>query len=75
MPAVTLADAPLATPLTIVGLPVGLARRLTRMGLREGTSFSVLRRSSGGGRVVAVAGSRVALGASVLRQVVVEVAR
>ena len=42
MTALTLADAPLATPLTIVGLPVGLARRLTRMGLREGTSFSVL---------------------------------
>ncbi|MEZ5129652.1 MAG: FeoA domain-containing protein [Micropruina glycogenica] len=51
---------------------LALARQLSRMGLRQGTSFEVVRRSSGGGRV-AVA-SRVALGGSVLRAVAVEVA-
>ena len=74
MTALTLADAPLATPLTVVHVPLALARQLSRMGLRQGTSFEVVRRSSGGGRVVAVAGSRVALGGSVLRAVAVEVA-
>lgn len=47
MTALTLADAPLATPVTVVHVPLALARQLSRMGLRQGTSFEVVRRSSG----------------------------
>ena len=74
MAALTLADAPLATPVTVVHVPPARARQFSRMGLRQGTSTELAPRRSGDGRVVAVAGSRVALGGSVLRAVAVEVA-
>lgn len=75
MSAFTLADAPLATPLTLAEVPSAHARHLSRLGLRPGAAFSVLRRSTGGGRIVSVAGSRVALGRALLRGVRVEAAR
>lgn len=36
-------------------------RRLAQLGLRAGAEFVVVMRTSGGGRVIAVAGSRIAL--------------
>lgn len=52
------APEPLETP----GASTGLGhRRLAQLGLRPGAEVRVVMRTSGGGRVVAVAGSRVAL--------------
>ena len=72
----TLADAPLGTPLTLVeaGAPPEVCRRLAALGLRLGAHLSVLHATAGGGRVVVVAGSRIALGRSVLRQLYAEAA-
>lgn len=75
MDVISLAEAPLATPLTLAGVPAEHAWRLSRLGLRPGAAFSVVRSSAGGGRIVAVAGSRVALGAALLAGVRAEVAR
>lgn len=46
-------------------------RRLVSMGLRAGARLSVLQRLAGGGRVVNVAGARVALGRSVVNGLLV----
>ena len=73
MTTLTLADAPLATPLTLSELPDRHALPLSRQGLRPGAVFTVVRRSTGGGRVVSVAGARVALGRSLLRGIRAEV--
>ena len=62
----TLAEAPLDTPLTVHSVPEEHSRHLSRLGLRRGAAFTVLRRSTGGGRIVAVDGARVALGAAML---------
>lgn len=75
MDVITVAEAPLATPLTLSTVPDEHAWRLSRLGLRRGVAFTVLRRSTGGGRIVSVAGSRVALGAALLTRLRVEVAR
>jgi ferrous iron transport protein A len=75
MDVITLAEAPLATPLTLSAVPDEHAWRLGRLGLRPGTAFCVLRASAGGGRIVSVAGARIALGAALLRGLVAEVAR
>ena len=75
MDVISLAEAPLATPLTLAAVPTEHAWRLGRLGLRPGAAFSVIRPSTGGGRIVAVAGSRVALGAVLLRGVRAEVTR
>lgn len=74
MSMVTLAQAPLRTSLVLAESGLSLERRLTAFGLRQGTDFMLLQRTAGGGRVALVGGSRIALGASVLRQVKVEVA-
>jgi ferrous iron transport protein A len=44
-----------------VGLPDSASRRLLELGVRVGATIEVHRRTSGGGIVVGVAGSRVAL--------------
>ncbi|MFT4296428.1 MAG: ferrous iron transport protein A [Micropruina sp.] len=75
MDVITLAEAPVATPLTLSAVPDEHAWRLSRLGLRPGTAFSVIRASAGGGRIVSVAGSRVALGSALLRGLLAEVAR
>ena len=72
MTLLTLADAPLATPLTLAGVPAGHALQLSRQGLRPGAAFSVVRRSTGGGRVVSSGGARVALGRPLLRGITAE---
>lgn len=72
-----LAEAPLGTPLTLVGAGVdaGVAHRLGALGLRVGSNFSLVGKTSGGGRVVLVAGSRIALGKTLLPQLRAEVNR
>jgi ferrous iron transport protein A len=65
---VGLDSAPLGIPLTLVQADIDAApaHRLASFGLRVGSGFSVLARTAGGGRVVLVAGSRVAVGRSLL---------
>ena len=64
-----LASAPLDTPLTLVAIDdaTGSRRRLATLGLREGASFRLLTRTIGGGRIVLVGGSRIALSRELLR--------
>jgi Fe2+ transport system protein FeoA len=65
---VPLAEAPLGTVLTLTEAAIepGSAHRLASFGLRVGSEFSVLSRTAGGGRVVLVSGSRVAVGKPLL---------
>lgn len=70
-PNVNLRHAPEHQPLTIAALEPGSddeRRRMRHLGLREGAQIEVLRRTTGGGLIVAVAGSRVALGRNLLAQ-------
>ena len=73
--AVLLDEAPLSTPLQLVSTSddANVRRRLQSQGLRCGAIFSVVRRTAGGGLVVAVAGARVALGQRLTRALRVEV--
>jgi Fe2+ transport system protein FeoA len=74
-PGIYLAKAPLRTPLTLLGAEIesGAAQRLASLGLRVGSSFALIAKTAGGGRVALVAGSRVALGKSLLTQLRAEV--
>lgn len=65
---VDLAKAPLSTSLTLVGLEIdpGATQRLASAGLRIGSSFSLISKTAGGGRVALIAGTRIALGKSLL---------
>lgn len=69
-----LASAPLHTSLTLVAAPESYRQRLSALGLRVGIGFSLLSRTTGGGRVAMVTGSRIALGPSLLAHLRVEVA-
>lgn len=68
MPEVTLANAPVGVSLTLVGCIVNpaLRTRLAMLGLRPGARVQVLGNTPGKGRVVFVAGSRIAMDRSVL---------
>lgn len=72
----SLLRAPLDTPLTVVSVDAATdhRRRLGTLGLREGATIRLLARTIGGGRIALVSGSRIALGADLLRQLRVEVA-
>jgi len=72
----TLMQAPLNRTLVLVGstLDATQARRLSALGLRAGAQLRLVQRLAGGARVVAVAGARVALGASLLDRLTVEAA-
>jgi Fe2+ transport system protein FeoA len=72
----TLAQAPLRTPLVVATAPVDAvaAHRLLTLGWRPGAQLSVIRHSSGGARVVALSGARVAIGGPLARTLAVEVA-
>ncbi|MGJ3508540.1 FeoA family protein [Enemella sp. A6] len=74
MPGFNLVDAPKRHPLMIVEAhpTAAVARRLASLGLRRGAEIEILHTTAGGGRVVAVAGSRVALGKDLLRDFRVE---
>ncbi len=65
-----LASAPLDTPLTLIGVGGAATsrQRLATLGLRKGASFRLLTRTIGGGRIVLVAGSRIALSKDLVRQ-------
>ncbi len=66
--------APLRTPLTVRradGDPA-FRRRLAALGLRRGARVSVVHGTIGGGRIVSVAGARIALGREVLACLYVE---
>jgi len=68
---VTLASAPLGVPLLLgrADLPAARRLRLAELGLRAGATVTVMRRTAGGGRIVAVGDARVAVGRNVLLQV------
>ena len=63
-------------PLTLLSADVEsvVGRRLWSLGLRRGVHVSLVQRLSGGGRVVCVAGARVALARQVLAAMTVEAA-
>ncbi|GAA4404152.1 hypothetical protein GCM10023168_16410 [Fodinibacter luteus] len=67
----SLARAPIGTEQRVVATagPTVLVRRLSELGLRPGSHVRCVQRTSGGGRVVDVAGSRIALGRDVLESV------
>ncbi|MCA0297021.1 MAG: ferrous iron transport protein A [Actinobacteria bacterium] len=71
-----LASAPLNTHLTLLesDAPTSSRQRLSTLGLRVGTRFSLIQKTAGGGRVALVSGSRIALGADLLGQLRAEVA-
>jgi ferrous iron transport protein A len=55
-----------------LGLSDGPIRRLSELGVRVGARIEVHRRTSGGGIVIGVAGSRVALDRASARSITVE---
>lgn len=67
----TLDQAPTGVPVhvTRADLEPALARRLAELGVRDGRTITPLHRTSGGGRVVAVDDTRVALARTVLRRI------
>ncbi len=69
MVAVTLDRAPLNTALTVreAGGQPSSRRRLAALGIRRGAQLVLLQATAGGGRLALVAGSRIALGADVLK--------
>lgn len=52
-----------------LGGGAGMSRRLEAMGLRPGSEFEVLQRNGGGGIVVRVAATRLALGVGMLHRI------
>lgn len=70
----TLDRVPLGMPVRVAASesPADLTRRLAELGVRPGAVVRCLHRTAGGGRVVDVAGARIALGRSVLRAVSAE---
>jgi Fe2+ transport system protein FeoA len=72
----TLPEAPVQTPLVIASAPAdpAAAHRLSTLGWRPGAPTAVLRRSSGGARVVTLGGARVAIGGPLARDLAVSVA-
>lgn len=70
----TLDRSPLGASLTLVATRASedVARRLAELGLRVGAMLSCTQRTAGGGRIVAVDGSRIALGRDLLQVIEVE---
>ena len=66
--ATSLARAPIGIELRVIGAvgPTALTRRLSELGLRVGSHVRCVQKTAGGGRIVDVAGSRIALGRDVL---------
>ena len=69
----TLASAPLHTPLTVVACLTEptLRSRVSTLGLRGGAHCEIVRQTLGGARVISVAGSRIAMDASMLTMLMV----
>jgi len=72
----TLWDAPLHAALELAPgpLPQEVSRRLVAFGLRPGVTFWALGRTSGGGRVIRVDQTRVALGSQLCKDLMVRTA-
>lgn len=70
----SLAQAPLKRTVTLTAANAApeLCRKLASLGLRCGSTVCLLSCTTGGGRVVSVAGARVALDRSVLTQLMCE---
>ena len=70
----TLDHAPVGVALFVrsAGGSDALRRRLAELGIRAGEQVRVLHRTAGGGRVLAVADTRIALSRAVLRGVEVD---
>lgn len=73
----TLASAPLREALLVVRLRTApeLTKRLGTFGVRPGAHVEILQRATGGGRIVAVAGSRIALDRVILAAIDAEEVR
>ncbi|HEX2857231.1 MAG TPA: FeoA family protein [Propionibacteriaceae bacterium] len=73
-PEFSLGEAPVRTPLTLRRSDgtADFRRRLSALGLRVGARVTVVHQTVGGGRIVAVAGARIALDRDVLARLVVE---
>lgn len=71
IPLVSLPMGELGTFLRVEGNPA-LCRRLAALGFRKGAPISVEQRVSGGGRIVSIAGSRIALSSEILASSYVE---
>lgn len=71
----TIASVPLGRKVTVLDARAepGVRRRLGELGLRGGATVVVASRSTGGGRIVSVAGSRIALDKSTAAAVLVRV--
>ena len=69
--ATSLARAPIGIELRVIGAvgPTALTRRLSELGLRVGSHVRCVQKTAGGGRIIDVAGSRIALGRDVLDSV------
>jgi Fe2+ transport system protein FeoA len=72
---IRLLDAPSLQPLVLDHSRVtpAMRRRLSTLGLRSGTDFTILQKTSSGGRIALVGESRIALGKDICRQLLVEV--
>lgn len=68
MDRVSLQDAPIGVELTFASVEGNppLCRRLSALGFRRGAPVRVVQRVAGGGRIVDIAGSRIALGRQIL---------
>jgi ferrous iron transport protein A len=64
-------DAPLGEPAVVSETDVApsLGRRLAELGIRPGEQVTPVHRTAGGGRVLAVGDTRLALARSVLRRI------
>lgn len=70
-PGTSLSHAPTgqAVAVVAVGGEGALVRRLAELGIRAGATVTALHRTAGGGRVIEVAGSRIAVARTVLRAI------
>ena len=69
----TLLDAAIGTPVELgqPEVPAALRLRLAEIGIRRGQVVSAMRRTTGGGRVVAVGRARIALDRATCRSIMV----
>lgn len=58
-------------PLTLVSVPEELRARLACLGLRVGDQITLLQSTAGGGRIIAVGTTRLAIGKSLLNRLFV----
>lgn len=73
---ISLDRAPLGTPLTLLSThpDVDVAHRLTSLGMRRGVRVQLVQKLASGGRIVSVAGGRVAVDQRILAGLEAEVA-